>query len=114
MRRRRYLSGGSKGSWDRVANTMEQAKPKPVAATKDKKEETKSAASDPLNTTSMFEEGFLANLHKPGGNYQIIPENREKHLKETGGKVYTRFPPEVGHDYHHNYHMTSLISLYLA
>lgn len=43
----------------------------------------------------MFEEGFLANLHIPGGNYQIIPENREKHLRETGGKVYTRFPPEV-------------------
>ena len=50
---------------------------------------------DPLNTTSMFEEGLLANLHNPGGNFQIIPENREKHLRETGGKVYTRFPPEV-------------------
>jgi len=49
----------------------------------------------------MFEEGFLAALHKPGGNYQVIPGNREKHLRETGGKVYTRFPPEVCHALHY-------------
>lgn len=52
------------------------------------------APSDPLNSTSMFEEGFLGSLHKPGGNPQIKPELRDQHLKETGGKVFTRFPPE--------------------
>ncbi|KAF8477184.1 tRNA synthetases class I, catalytic domain-containing protein [Kalaharituber pfeilii] len=70
-----------------------KAKPAATASAKVNTEEPKKP-SDPLNTTSMFEEGFLANLHKPGGNYQIIPENREKHLRETGGKVFTRFPPE--------------------
>lgn len=67
-----------------------------MAAGKSAKEETNTVVSDPLNTTSMFEEGFLANLHKPGGYYQLVPENRELHLQETGGKVFTRFPPEVG------------------
>ncbi|CAG8437060.1 2263_t:CDS:2 [Funneliformis mosseae] len=43
---------------------------------------------------NMFLEGELAKLHKPGGNKQIKPELMEQHLKETGGKVFTRFPPE--------------------
>ncbi|KAJ7781056.1 glutamine-tRNA ligase [Mycena metata] len=43
---------------------------------------------------SVFEEGFLGNLHKPGENPQIRPELREQHLAVTGGKVFTRFPPE--------------------
>ncbi|GBC04481.1 hypothetical protein RclHR1_00570037 [Rhizophagus clarus] len=43
---------------------------------------------------NMFLEGELAKLHKPGGNTQIKPELMEQHLKETGGKVFTRFPPE--------------------
>ncbi|CAG8632359.1 14781_t:CDS:2, partial [Funneliformis caledonium] len=43
---------------------------------------------------NMFLEGELAKLHKPGGNKQIKPELMEQHLKETGGKVLTRFPPE--------------------
>ncbi|KAK6537646.1 hypothetical protein TWF694_011820 [Orbilia ellipsospora] len=61
----------------------------------DKKAETSTAAEpDVLNNTSMFEEGFLGSLHKPGGNPQIKPELREAHLKATGGKVFTRFPPE--------------------
>ena len=42
----------------------------------------------------MFTEGELAKLHKPGGNKQIKPELMDQHLKETGGKVLTRFPPE--------------------
>ncbi|EPS43481.1 hypothetical protein H072_2511 [Dactylellina haptotyla CBS 200.50] len=49
---------------------------------------------DPLNTTGMFEGGFLGALHKPGGNPQIKPELRDAHLAATGGKVFTRFPPE--------------------
>ncbi|KAF3918610.1 hypothetical protein AA313_de0203193 [Arthrobotrys entomopaga] len=61
----------------------------------EKKAETNTAAEpDVLNNTSMFEEGFLGSLHKPGGNPQIKPELREAHLKATGGKVFTRFPPE--------------------
>lgn len=43
----------------------------------------------------MFVEGFLAGLHKPGGNTQVNPKRMEEHLKATGGKVFTRFPPEV-------------------
>ncbi|KAH0839954.1 glutaminyl-tRNA synthetase [Lanmaoa asiatica] len=42
----------------------------------------------------VFEEGFLGALHKPGENPQIKPELRDKHLAVTGGRVYTRFPPE--------------------
>ncbi|CAG8596186.1 10373_t:CDS:2 [Diversispora eburnea] len=42
----------------------------------------------------VVKEGELSKLHKPGGNKQIKPELMEKHLKETGGKVITRFPPE--------------------
>lgn len=48
-----------------------------------------------VSKNKMFEEGFLAGLHKPGGNEQILPANMEAHLKATGGKVFTRFPPEV-------------------
>ncbi|KAG5440537.1 hypothetical protein PCK2_000362, partial [Pneumocystis canis] len=43
---------------------------------------------------NMFEEGFLARLHPPGGNKQIHPWLMEEHLKHTKGKVVTRFPPE--------------------
>ncbi|CAG8779967.1 37058_t:CDS:2, partial [Racocetra persica] len=43
---------------------------------------------------NMFLEGELSKLHKPGGNKQIKPELMEQHLKATGGKVLTRFPPE--------------------
>lgn len=50
-----------------------------------------SAASNPR---SVFEEGFLGKLHKPGENPQITPALRDAHLKATGGLVYTRFPPE--------------------
>ncbi|KAI6163098.1 glutaminyl-tRNA synthetase [Pisolithus thermaeus] len=81
----------------------EGAKPKP-------KKETASAA-DASNTSKLpvseydpaqsakarrtiFEEGFLGSLHKPGDNPQIHPHLRERHLAATGGQVYTRFPPE--------------------
>ncbi|SCV69645.1 BQ2448_1039 [Microbotryum intermedium] len=42
----------------------------------------------------MFGTGWLARLHKPGGNEQVYPERMEEHLKATEGKVFTRFPPE--------------------
>ena len=43
---------------------------------------------------SLFEEGFLGSLHKPGENPQIRPALREAHLAATHGEVWTRFPPE--------------------
>jgi glutaminyl-tRNA synthetase len=43
---------------------------------------------------SIFEDGFLGKLHKPGGNEQVDPKLMEAHLRATGGKVFTRFPPE--------------------
>lgn len=46
------------------------------------------------SSKSVFEEGFLGKLHKPGENPQIHPRLREAHLATTGGKVFTRFPPE--------------------
>lgn len=55
-------------------------------------------AADDIGTKkagrSMFTEGFLGALHKPGENPQVNPELMKKHLAFTGGKVYTRFPPE--------------------
>lgn len=46
--------------------------------------------------------GEALSFHKPGENYKtdgyvITPKTMDllkKHLKETGGKVVTRFPPE--------------------
>ncbi|RHZ46528.1 hypothetical protein Glove_615g16 [Diversispora epigaea] len=62
---------------------------------KEKRETTPlSPLPDESKKNSMFLEGELSKLHKPGGNKQIKPELMEKHLKETGGKVITRFPPE--------------------
>ncbi|KAH8987576.1 glutamine-tRNA ligase [Lactarius hatsudake] len=46
------------------------------------------------NARTVFEEGFLGKLHKPGENPQLTPALRDAHLKATGGLVYTRFPPE--------------------
>ncbi|KAL3233207.1 Glutamine--tRNA ligase [Nakaseomyces bracarensis] len=43
---------------------------------------------------TMFTEGFLGDLHKVGENPQAYPELMAEHLKATGGKVQTRFPPE--------------------
>ena len=63
-------------------------------------ESTKSAASSssvPAATEApedMFATGWLSRLHKPGGNEQVYPERMDEHLKATGGKVFTRFPPE--------------------
>ena len=36
----------------------------------------------------------MAKLHKPGENPQLSKEIMQEHLKRTGGKVVTRFPPE--------------------
>ena len=65
--------------------------PKKEAAPKAAKAD---AAPAPSVSTSVFSEGFLGRLHKPGENSQIHPHLREQHLAATGGLVYTRFPPE--------------------
>ncbi|EIW82349.1 glutaminyl-tRNA synthetase [Coniophora puteana RWD-64-598 SS2] len=62
-----------------------------------KKDAPSQGASTPPEASSrktVFEEGFLGSLHKPGENAQIKPELREQHLAFTKGSVYTRFPPE--------------------
>ncbi|KAF8897714.1 glutamine-tRNA ligase [Infundibulicybe gibba] len=53
------------------------------------------AVDDPqANRKTVFEEGFLGQLHKPGENPQLHEHLREAHLSATGGNVWTRFPPE--------------------
>jgi glutaminyl-tRNA synthetase len=46
------------------------------------------------DTLEFFFEGDMLKLHKPGGNKQIKQSLMEEHLKATGGRVMTRFPPE--------------------
>jgi glutaminyl-tRNA synthetase len=58
----------------------------------EKPKATETAAAQPRR--SVFEEGFLGQLHKPGGNPQIHSHLRDAHLATTGGSVWTRFPPE--------------------
>lgn len=65
--------------------------PKPAKASKPAKDAQKPAATD------IYSVGFLANLHKPGENTQKNPERMQEHLAATRGRVFTRFPPEVGH-----------------
>ncbi|ORZ38141.1 tRNA synthetases class I, catalytic domain-domain-containing protein, partial [Catenaria anguillulae PL171] len=43
---------------------------------------------------SMIMEGEMSRLHKPGENPQTDPKLMDEHLRATGGKVLTRFPPE--------------------
>ncbi|CAG8729409.1 3333_t:CDS:2, partial [Cetraspora pellucida] len=67
--------------------------PKPTSVSNQKTSNTP-AESKKNSIPNMFLEGELSKLHKPGGNKQIKPELMEQHLKATGGKVFTRFPPE--------------------
>lgn len=80
-------------------NFLEQFGPKEAAKPKAKEPKatnkpSKEAAAVPAPKRSVFEEGFLGQLHKPGGNPQIHPHLRTAHLEATGGAVWTRFPPE--------------------
>lgn len=74
--------------------------PKKVADVKNTAPKTKDADgvsifTDVLSSRkSVFEEGFLGQLHKPGENPQLYPRLRDEHLAATGGIVRTRFPPE--------------------
>ncbi|KZV75125.1 glutaminyl-tRNA synthetase [Peniophora sp. CONT] len=72
----------------------EAAKPKTKEPKKASGAKTADADAPSTSTRSVFEEGFLGKLHKPGGNPQTKPELREAHLQATGGQVWTRFPPE--------------------
>ncbi|KAF9344640.1 hypothetical protein BGX34_005466, partial [Mortierella sp. NVP85] len=79
---------GPKGELDTVVKKKKDSKP-------EVKEEAKvEETSSVLNVPDMFFEGELARLHKPGENPQIKPELMAEHLKATGGKYITRFPPE--------------------
>ncbi|KAJ8507653.1 hypothetical protein ONZ45_g9988 [Pleurotus djamor] len=89
-----------------IKNTVEQVFVQnfgPKAAAKPKAKEPKPSTSSKASDApapsqpprkSVFEEGFLGQLHKPGENPQIHPHLREEHLAATGGQVWTRFPPE--------------------
>ncbi|KAG0663871.1 hypothetical protein C6P46_002097 [Rhodotorula mucilaginosa] len=83
--------------------TKEEATKKAKAQAEQAKKEAKapkastSAAATPTVAASpddMFATGWLSRLHKPGGNEQKYPERMKEHLAWTGGKVFTRFPPE--------------------
>ncbi|KAK9464368.1 tRNA synthetases class I, catalytic domain-containing protein [Lipomyces arxii] len=74
----------------REKKEKKEAKPNPPKVKKDKITEVE----EPKKVRNMFTEGFLGELHKPGGNVQTRPELMEEHLKATGGIVVTRFPPE--------------------
>lgn len=56
--------------------------------------EKKKVEEKVADLSKTFFEGELGKLHKPGGNKQIKPELMQEHLKATGKKVVTRFPPE--------------------
>lgn len=64
------------------------------AAANAPKDKPKPKKEELVRPDAMFEEGFLASLHKPGGNPQKSPHLREEHLRATNGSVMTRFPPE--------------------
>lgn len=75
---------------DRDLVKKKEKKEKPPAGKKGSTEEVPAAKS----SRSMFSEGFLGALHKPGGNVQVDEKFMKEHLAVTGGRVFTRFPPE--------------------
>lgn len=83
------------GPKDERDNPKLQAKQAKAKASKDAKAPVVSAVKhEQPHARSIFREGFLAGLHRPGENEQADPCLMEAHLKATGGKVVTRFPPE--------------------
>lgn len=59
-----------------------------------KKETAAASTKEPEPERLMFSEGFLGDLHKPGEQPQKYPELMKAQNEATGGKVFTRFPPE--------------------
>jgi len=76
--------------------TAASSKSKNPAAASDKIPAALSSSKELSSTAepSIFEVGMLSQLHPPGGNPQKDPALVQQHLKATGGKVITRFPPE--------------------
>lgn len=85
---------GPKDERDNPKLQAKAAKAKAKAPASAKAASTTSAAAAEPTARSIFREGFLAGLHRPGENEQVDPCLMEAHLKATGGKVVTRFPPE--------------------
>lgn len=54
---------------------------------------TENTIAERAKSNRFVFEGALSHLHKPGENPQINDELMKQHLKRTGGKVITRFPP---------------------
>ncbi|OBA20665.1 glutaminyl-tRNA synthetase [Metschnikowia bicuspidata var. bicuspidata NRRL YB-4993] len=67
-----------------------EKKKKAPAVAKDAQAPVPAAAPE----RSMYTEGFLGDLHRPGENPQAYPELMAEHLAFTKGKTMTRFPPE--------------------
>lgn len=80
------------GPKDERDNAKKKEK-KPKAAAKTAADAAKKNIFDEPEK-SMFAEGFLGALHKPGEEPQMYPELLEEHRKFINGKVLTRFPPE--------------------
>lgn len=80
---------GPKDERDTVKKKKEK-KPKQAAGSND----TSKKESNPGPKRTMFNEGFLGDLHKVEDNPQNKPEHLANHLKATQGLVHTRFPPE--------------------
>ncbi|KAM0750576.1 glutamine-tRNA ligase [Meredithblackwellia eburnea MCA 4105] len=67
---------------------------KKVATASGAEAKAKEKDEDATAQGSPFSHGWISRLHQPGGNPQKIPTRMDEHLKWTGGKVFTRFPPE--------------------
>jgi glutaminyl-tRNA synthetase len=81
--------GAKEVAKSKAKDTKKEKAPQPTATASEV-----DAGSSSSNRKSVFEEGFLGALHKPGENPQTRPELREQHLRATDGQVWTRFPPE--------------------
>ncbi|KAI9591226.1 tRNA synthetases class I, catalytic domain-containing protein [Syncephalis fuscata] len=87
---------------ERDAPKKKEKKPKTAAVAPTTITKVVDASSEPgpvdtltaATSNALFYEGELSRLHKPGGNKQLHPSIMEEHLKATGSRVVTRFPPE--------------------